>query len=52
MLAQIKQHFLYITLDMIHWRAPDYDVRDISQMVQQLSRLFRIGLSHRRRNCS
>ncbi len=48
MLEQIKPHFLYNTLDMIHWRALDYGAHDISQMVQQLSRLFRIGLSNDR----
>ncbi len=44
--AQIKPHFLYNTLDMIHWRALDHQAEDISQMVQQLSKLFRIGLSN------
>lgn len=44
--AQIKPHFLYNTLDMIHWRALDYNAHDISGMVQQLSKLFRIGLSN------
>ncbi|RKP57312.1 sensor histidine kinase [Cohnella endophytica] len=44
--AQIKPHFLYNTLDLIHWRALDYNAQEISQMVQQLSKLFRIGLSN------
>jgi len=44
--AQIKPHFLYNTLDLIHWRALDYEAHDISQMVHQLSKLFRIGLSN------
>jgi sensor histidine kinase YesM len=44
--AQIKPHFLYNTLDLIHWRALDYNAHEISQMVQQLSKLFRIGLSN------
>jgi two-component system sensor histidine kinase YesM len=44
--AQIKPHFLYNTLDMIHWRALDYEAHEISQMVHQLSKLFRIGLSN------
>jgi len=44
--AQIKPHFLYNTLDLIHWRALDYQAHDISQMVHQLSKLFRIGLSN------
>ena len=42
---QIVPHFLYNTLDMIHWRALDYDAQDISFMVNQLSKMFRIGLS-------
>lgn len=42
---QIVPHFLYNTLDMIHWRALDYDAEDISFMVNQLSKMFRIGLS-------
>lgn len=44
--AQIKPHFLYNTLDLIHWRALDYNAQEISQMVKQLSKLFRIGLSN------
>ncbi|RED61801.1 sensor histidine kinase [Cohnella lupini] len=44
--AQIKPHFLYNTLDLIHWRALDYNAHEISLMVQQLSKLFRIGLSN------
>lgn len=43
--AQIKPHFLYNTLDMIHWRALDYNARDISFMITQLGKLLRIGLS-------
>ncbi len=43
--SQIVPHFLYNTLDMIHWRALDYDAQDISFMVNQLSKMFRIGLS-------
>lgn len=44
--AQIKPHFLYNTLDLIHWRALDYEAHDISRMVKQLSKLFRIGLGN------
>jgi two-component system sensor histidine kinase YesM len=43
--AQIKPHFLYNTLDMIHWRALDYHAHDISFMITQLGKLLRIGLS-------
>ncbi|SDY26635.1 HAMP domain-containing protein [Evansella caseinilytica] len=42
---QIVPHFLYNTLDMIHWRAMDYQAEDISYMVNQLSKMYRIGLS-------
>lgn len=44
--AQIKPHFLYNTLDLIHWRALDHHAHEISGMVQQLSKLFRIGISN------
>lgn len=44
--TQIKPHFLYNTLDLIHWRALDHGAHDISMMVKQLSKLFRIGLSN------
>lgn len=43
--AQIKPHFLYNTLDMIHWKAMDYDAQDISYMITQLGKMLRIGLS-------
>lgn len=42
---QITPHFLYNTLDIIHWKAMDHHAEDISQMVNQLSKMFRIGLS-------
>lgn len=41
----IKPHFLYNTLDTIHWMAQRRGVDDVSEMVGALSRLFRIGLS-------
>lgn len=43
--AQIKPHFLYNTLDTIQWMARKQGAEDVSEMVQSLSRLFRIGLS-------
>lgn len=43
--SQIKPHFLYNTLDMIYWRALDYKADDIGLMINQLGKLFRIGLS-------
>ncbi|GAE30465.1 sensor histidine kinase [Halalkalibacter hemicellulosilyticus] len=43
--SQIMPHFLYNTLDMIRWKAMDHRANDISDMVNQLSRMLRIGLS-------
>ncbi|MFC5470706.1 sensor histidine kinase [Cohnella suwonensis] len=43
--AQIKPHFLYNTLDTIHWMALKQGANDVSEMVEALSKLFRIGLS-------
>ncbi|MDQ0227385.1 sensor histidine kinase [Metabacillus niabensis] len=43
--SQINPHFLYNTLDMIHWKAMDHQAKEISFMVNQLSRMLRIGLS-------
>ncbi|QYR23918.1 sensor histidine kinase [Paenibacillus sp. sptzw28] len=44
--AQIKPHFLYNTLDTIHWMARKQGAEDVSEMVESLARLFRIGLSN------
>lgn len=43
--AQIKPHFLYNTLDTIQWMARKQGAEDVTEMVEALSRLFRIGLS-------
>lgn len=43
--AHIKPHFLYNTLDTIHWMARNNGARDVAEVVESLSRLFRIGLS-------
>jgi two-component system sensor histidine kinase YesM len=42
---QIKPHFLYNTLDTIHWMAQDRGASDIVQIVSALTSLFRIALS-------
>lgn len=42
---QIKPHFLYNTLDTIHWMAEEHGAQDIAALVHALTRLFRIGLS-------
>lgn len=41
----IKPHFLYNTLDTIHWMARKKNAGEVSEMVESLSKLFRIGLS-------
>lgn len=43
--ANIKPHFLYNTLDTIHWMAHSYQAMDIIETVDALSTLFRISLS-------
>jgi two-component system sensor histidine kinase YesM len=43
--AQIKPHFLYNTLDTIQWLARKNGAHDVTEVVDSLSRLFRIGLS-------
>ncbi|PDO10488.1 MAG: histidine kinase [Candidatus Reconcilbacillus cellulovorans] len=43
--AHIKPHFLYNTLDTIHWMARSRGADDIAALVGSLARLFRIGLS-------
>ena len=43
--AHIKPHFLYNTLDTIHWLARKKGAVDVAEVVESLSRLFRIGLS-------
>jgi len=45
---QIKPHFLYNTLDTIHWMAQERGAPDIVAVVAALTKLFRIGLSHGR----
>jgi two-component system sensor histidine kinase YesM len=42
---QIDPHFLYNTLDAIHWRAKAAKQNEISQMVQALASLLRSSLS-------
>lgn len=46
--SQINPHFLYNTLDTIQWKALDYKAYDIADMIQKLSRIFRISLSNGR----
>ncbi|MFC4099298.1 cache domain-containing sensor histidine kinase [Paenibacillus xanthanilyticus] len=43
--AHIQPHFLYNTLDTIQWLARKDGAREAAEVVESLSRLFRIGLS-------
>lgn len=43
--ANIKPHFLYNTLDTIQWLARKNNALDVANMIESLSKLFRIGLS-------
>ncbi|WP_438349305.1 sensor histidine kinase [Paenibacillus sp. FA6] len=46
--AQINPHFLYNTLDLIHWMALEKGASEISDVAGQLSQFFRISLSQGR----
>lgn len=43
--SQINPHFLYNTLDSIYWMAKNYDADEISEMVMNLSKFFRLSLN-------
>lgn len=43
--SQITPHLLYNTLDSIYWRALSSQNTDVGEMVKDLSKLLRIGLS-------
>ena len=43
--AHIQPHFLYNTLDTIQWLARKDGAKEATEMVEALSKLFRIGLS-------
>ncbi|MFD1175951.1 sensor histidine kinase [Paenibacillus puldeungensis] len=43
--SQINPHFLYNTLDSIYWMAKNYDAAEISEMVMNLSKFFRLSLN-------
>ena len=45
LMASIKPHFLYNTLETIHWMARRYGANDIVEAVDALSDLFRVGFS-------
>lgn len=43
--AQINPHFLYNTLELIHWMAMKHKAQDISEIVGRLAKFFRLSLS-------
>ncbi|MFC7063365.1 histidine kinase [Halobacillus seohaensis] len=43
--SQINPHFLYNTLDMIRWTARMEKAYETSEMIEQLSKMFRISLN-------
>ncbi|MCR5677292.1 MAG: histidine kinase [Agathobacter sp.] len=49
--AQINPHFLYNTMDMIHWMSLQGRNEEVSEVVQNLSRFYKLTLS-RKRNLS
>lgn len=44
--SQINPHFLYNTLDLINWISIQHNAEEISDIVDELSRFYRISLSH------
>ncbi len=47
---QFKPHFLYNTLDTINWMAREHGAKDIVSLVDALTNVFRISLSHGKEN--
>lgn len=45
--AQINPHFLYNTMDMIHWMARKGETAAISNAVQRLAKFYKLTLSHK-----
>ena len=43
--SQINPHFLYNTLDTLQWKALEYNAFEVADLVNSLSRFFRISLS-------
>ena len=46
--AQINPHFLYNTMDMINWMAKEGRTEEVSEVVQNLSRFYKLTLSRKR----
>lgn len=46
--AQINPHFLYNTMDMINWMALQGKNKEVSEVVQNLSRFYKLTLSRKK----
>lgn len=44
--SQINPHFLYNTLDQIYWMGIRYQVKDISDLVMELSKFYKLSLNN------
>lgn len=44
--SQINPHFLYNTLDAIHWKAFEHDDEEMIQIIDSLSNYYRLSLSN------
>ena len=47
-LSQINEHFLYNTLNSIHWKAKQSGDEEVGRMIMSLSRFFRLNLNNGR----
>ncbi len=45
--AQINPHFLYNTMDMINWMSKEGRTTEVSEVVQRLSRFYKLTLSRK-----
>ena len=45
--AQINPHFLYNTMDMINWMAKEGKTEEVSDVVQRLSKFYKLTLSRK-----
>lgn len=43
--AQINPHFLYNTLELIHWKAMEHQAPSVSAIVQTLAKFYKLSLS-------
>lgn len=50
--SQINPHFLYNTLDSIHWRAVKYKAYDVADQIEALSEMYKYSLSKGRKMIS